>query len=193
MSLIAKEIELFPTYVYIIEDKNYKQYKKNLVSWLQKRAEIKESITRSNVGGYHSEGNFWMDFNQHEYCAVLDNMLKTLIGNNLQRSDLQNMYFQIINSWYNINNKNQFNKLHCHPGSQLSAVFWVQTPENCGDFVFYNPNQYTQHENIKQRTIHIKPEEGKLLVFPSCLMHEVLPNKSNQQRISIAINLKAFS
>ena len=65
----------------------------------------------------------------------------------------------------------------------LSAVYYVNVPENSGDLVF---NPFT-HKNMW--TKNIKPEQGMVVIFPSWLHHYTLKNRSNKNRISISANL----
>ena len=38
-------------------------------------------------------------------------------------------------------------------------------------------------------SIHMNPEEGQLILFPAYLPHSVLPNRHNEERISISFNI----
>ena len=37
-------------------------------------------------------------------------------------------------------------------------------------------------------SMHFKPQEGEMMIFPAWLRHAVTPNESTQDRISIAFN-----
>jgi uncharacterized protein (TIGR02466 family) len=110
--------------------------------------------------------------------------------------------FKIAKGWANINNSNPIDLPHCHPGSVFSAVYYVKgsgTPAN-GNIVLLSPLdtviQYAIPEEHKDfnnlfNSWHctIPPETGKLIIFPSWIMHTVSANKLPQSdRISIAID-----
>ena len=83
----------------------------------------------------------------------------------------------------------------------MAGVLWIKIPENCGDILFSAPlnfstfleiESYTEDFKEKINYFHsykFKPEEGKLLIFPSHLEHNVNENKSNEDRISISFNM----
>ena len=94
--------------------------------------------------------------------------------------------------WAVVHNPGDITQLHTHEtaedyrgGAQVSAAFWVQVPEDSGDFVFqYNKNPYL----IEQT--RIKSEPGKFLMFDSTLKHFVTKNRSKGQRIVISMNFR---
>jgi len=105
--------------------------------------------------------------------------------------------FHITNFWINKNNKGSFNRTHVHPGCQLSAVYYVKAPKNCGDIVFSNPNVASVMQGFDklkepefQSEYLFKPEDGLFILFPSYMPHEVLPNQSDEERISASFNVQ---
>ena len=106
--------------------------------------------------------------------------------------------------WANINHKYSYNRFHTHPGSLWSGVYYVQSPPNCGSILFklvdrdlYGTPTY-EKDNIDRQThqwqtIEHKPIEGRVILFPSWLGHEVQQNLTdvegeNGNRISISFN-----
>ena len=91
---------------------------------------------------------------------------------------------------------------HHHPESDLLGIYYVKTPNNCGDIQFLDSRGSVatrwQDPLIKNdgafrsaRTFYkITPESGTLLLFPSYLIHSVEPNKSDDVRISIVFEFK---
>ena len=148
----------------------------------------------TNVGGWQSN-----DFDIHceQLTEVIDAVGKAF-------SEIFSLYsfeegeIKIANSWININPKNSYNLQHNHVGSLFSAVYYVQAEEDMGDIVFVNPCPTIGHHlsffdfkkksPINSETWTLKPETGQLIVFPSWMEHYVLPNMTDKDRISIAIN-----
>jgi uncharacterized protein (TIGR02466 family) len=114
---------------------------------------------------------------------------------------LSNEYYQkIVEGWANIDRPDDIAIPHQHPGVAFSCVYYVKGSRESGNLEFVNPNnvqpwtidkKHIAHYNsFTSNTFHTTPEQGKLVIFPSWLYHYVYPNKSEVQRISIAINTR---
>ena len=115
--------------------------------------------------------------------------------------DMQLQHKQLIdNVWININPKGGFNKPHVHSDNVFSGVFYLQCDSNSGELVFTHPavnhvyhfNDYTveKYNNMNSGQFKSPPQERKLIVFPSYATHYVEPNRSDNDRISLAFNTK---
>ena len=105
---------------------------------------------------------------------------------------------KLSNLWININGYKDFNRRHTHQNSIISGVFYIKVPDKLSKLRFYHP---AFHLMVRDWDVDIKyneytsdiwniiPEEGKLLLFPSWLEHEVDQNLSQEKRISISFNL----
>ena len=99
--------------------------------------------------------------------------------------------------WAIINKKNDFNVIHTHPNSYLSAAYYVKAPQNCGSFRVSNPNQIARERiplsdkktELNMNIAQIQPVEGDLLLFPAYLPHSVGINLSDEDRIVISFNI----
>lgn len=80
--------------------------------------------------------------------------------------------------WFNINPRHAHHRWHSHGGASTIAVFYIQIPNDSGNIEF-------KHDN---KTVSITPYEGLLLIAPAGIEHRVLPNNSNDDRISMAFN-----
>ena len=104
---------------------------------------------------------------------------------------------ELVNLWVNINPKGCYNRVHVHPESRISGVFWVKST-NTGDsgaLVFIREDAYaigtiapvyTKYSINRQA---YNPLTNHMLLFPSCVSHQVLPNLIDEDRISISFNL----
>ena len=89
------------------------------------------------------------------------------------------------------------NQSHNHPGSYLSAAYYVKAPENCGKFMVENPNSVKKHffpqiankTELNMPVASIDVSEGDLLIFPGYLPHKVGKNESDEDRIVISFNV----
>jgi uncharacterized protein (TIGR02466 family) len=97
--------------------------------------------------------------------------------------------------WININEADNYNLNHTHPGSVLSGVFYLKTDssgplefvmDRAEGFLWQSIVDSEKAPPITWPVARFAPAENKMIVFPSWLEHNVLPCKS--QRISIAFN-----
>jgi uncharacterized protein (TIGR02466 family) len=99
-------------------------------------------------------------------------------------------------AWVNIAPPGDYQEYHIHTESHFSAVVYLKTSPNCGDIVFRSPAANTDmfslpiKENLPSNyaTCYYEPEDLKVIVVRSNLLHMVKKNKSNQDRISAAFN-----
>ena len=94
--------------------------------------------------------------------------------------------------WANVNGKGDWNMMHNHMPEDISGIYYVKVPDDShGTLVLKDPRGVYISPQIDQTPNHlyIEPEENVLFMFPSFLDHIVFPNKSNEDRISIAFNI----
>ena len=135
-------------------------------------------------------------------------VLGSLIHNILQQCNImqnfiglkKNLKSKIGNLWINIHPKGGANIPHAHPGSYFSGVYYPKCDKNSGILFFNHPaSNYEYHNNrhtidnftVKNGTrASVVPQNNKLVIFPSWGVHYVTPNESEEDRISIAFNVK---
>ena len=111
-----------------------------------------------------------------------------------------------MDMWANISPKGASNQSHAHPGALWSAVYYVDDGGDSvgGQLVLQDPRfpmnrayvpdlVFVDGEGKKEESqFRIAPSPGKLVVFPSWLIHGVKPHQGNAERISIAMNVMAL-
>ena len=143
----------------------------------------------SNVGGYQSD-DFDIPELEKEIMACVNAFAKSFGVEDELVLDAK---------WFNINGPNNYNNIHCHPGSLISGVYYVQVPCKSGNIVFDNPSSDVMihnHEGINfngwnsfnSTKYWQEAKVGILYLFPGWLKHRVEPNLSNEERISISFN-----
>lgn len=101
---------------------------------------------------------------------------------------------KITQSWLNYTKKDEFHHKHSHPNSFISGVFYFQTDENLDKIYFYNDrnNQFSLYSkewnSWNSSSWWFESKQGNLILFPSSLMHSVLPVESEKERISLSFN-----
>lgn len=111
---------------------------------------------------------------------------------------VNNKKYQLVckDFWFNIASPGDYQEFHQHPNNHFSAVYYVQSEPNCGNIVFKNPESIGDmfqipnevDTRLSYKTVKYEPNNSRLLIFKSNLMHMVEKNKSNSDRISIALN-----
>lgn len=106
--------------------------------------------------------------------------------------------FTIENGWININKQGGWNTPHCHFGT-FSAVYYVWAQPNQGTLQLvdrdhiktsmFNPKTVHSFNGANSSNHTITPATGKLVIFPSWVLHYVDDNTTDQNRISIAFNI----
>ena len=182
----------FPTPIYIADIDHptlNKELERDIVAWSNKD----KGITRTNVQGWHSNTNMSELPEYQKLVRMLYECQKTIY----QQEHYESEPF-LGNMWANINPPGGMNRAHQHPNSLWSGVYWIKTPENCGDLKIDDPRSSAAMCRPRQkpgelptrlhRETHYKPIAGRCIMFPSWLMHCVDPNQSNDIRISVSFN-----
>ena len=119
-------------------------------------------------------------------------------------------YFAVTwtaNMWANINRSGHGNEYHSHPGAFWSGVYYVDDagidadPSLGGELEFMDPRGplpamaaphlgYAIPGGLSSgATERIRPKSGRMVLFPSWVLHQVRPYHGTAERISIAFNL----
>ena len=102
---------------------------------------------------------------------------------------------EMSNSWFNVEKKNSKLEKHAHALSTLSVVIYIKVDKNSSNLIFYNPHSYVLRNTMSLRNteytydyIEFKPEKGKMLLFPSWLVHGTEHNNTHN-RIVLGCNV----
>ena len=196
MDLNYKLVNLFPSSIHSIGIDNFNDYKDQLIKeTYQERDENPIGRKISNYGGWQSD--------QINIKKCKSETLKKIIIDSLSGFlPMSENVSMIIEGWKNINAPDDFNVKHNHPRSNLSGVLWIKAPKNSGNIVFTSPQFFDRYNELDSYTKEFKynsncymsyyfpPTEGRILIFPSSLEHEVEKNKSSEDRISYSFNIK---
>jgi len=196
-------IPLFPNLIHGIEIKDFGKIRDNLIDFVYEQENNDPlGVIVSNEGGWQSRSNSHKD---NIIADTIQNQLDSYFTN----PDIFKSNFEVVLSglWLNINREGNTNRLHAHPGADLSGVFWIKVPQDCdaGKINFASPHGYIDYipyvihqESVCKEfnfydTYHFSPREGTGLIFPGHLLHEVRTNMSRKDRISVSFNLNIRS
>ncbi len=188
-------IPYFPVMMHITEIGNFKGIKRDLIkcAYNYRKKDPKGRII-SNTGGWQSS------LIQNENNIIRSTLLRG-IADYFESNKIFECNINLDSLWININGKGHYNKTHHHSLSHLSGVFWIKIPSNGGNLEFVSPHDFVQatemrfytqkykEDNNLFSTFEFYPIEGRIVIFPSFLLHRVLPHTSDEDRISVSFNL----
>jgi len=185
-------IDIFKTTIFKtkIENLNHTKYFLDLLKIEKKNNQGKKV---SNIGGFQSK-NYNVIDNKNILQDIFFNPAKQFIEKLNPKKELK---ITLGGFWINSNLNNDYNLLHNHSGSAISGVYYLKVPKNSGCLVFQNGDlsklssnnfNYFDNENYYCR-YHIEPKKFDLYLFTSETFHYVEPNRSSEDRISVAFNL----
>jgi uncharacterized protein (TIGR02466 family) len=182
-------IDIFKTSIYktSLENKEYINYFINL---LNNQRKLSDKNIVSNIGGFQSKSLNTIDENIKENLFIKPALEYIKQFN-------KDYKIELFSFWINCNNKNDYNLLHNHDDSNISGVYYIKAPENSGRIVFQNGdltkmnsnNQYCFDDANFYSRYFVPVKQYDLILFSSETFHYVEPNRSNEERISVAFNL----
>jgi uncharacterized protein (TIGR02466 family) len=204
---MPKITNMFPLSIYNDTVEIEEHYKRQLVNEILEMGnyDIKKSPDIAWTGDVHA-----FDFLHREklFERLFRSFSKPLfgyvehIGVDPQKIDL---YY--TRSWATISSQHQNIPVHTHVQSHISAVYYLVKPANSGGIVFshinppneFSPNlfnsQMFENKILKKDNVFnakgafLDPQEGEIFIFPSKTRHETQNNKTQDMRISIAIDI----
>ncbi|MBR8845240.1 MULTISPECIES: putative 2OG-Fe(II) oxygenase [unclassified Pseudoalteromonas] len=164
-----------------------------LIDEIYKEKEIGLLIERSNQGGWHSE--YKLHLSKNKAFMSISKEISEISNFILKNKKKVNHTLELKQMWANINKSGDWNSPHNHLDSKnenakpgWSGVLYLNIEESKmdsgGDLILFFINE----KNIVDRYFH-KPKQNQMILFSSDTLHMVTPNKSNEDRISIAFNL----
>ena len=115
--------------------------------------------------------------------------------------DLTGRKLAMTDCWVNIMSRQVTHGLHLHPLSTLSGTYYVRTPKGSSGLKLEDPRldrfmaAPPRRRRSRQRNrpwVVMPAEAGQVLIFESWLRHEVAPNPSDAERVSVSFNYSWF-
>jgi uncharacterized protein (TIGR02466 family) len=115
--------------------------------------------------------------------------------------DLKGRKLVMTDCWINVMTRQVVHGLHLHPLATISGTYYVRTPKGCSGIKFEDPRldrfMAAPPRRAKARRenrvwVTVPAEAGKLVLFESWLRHEVAPNPTEAERISVSFNYSWF-
>ena len=186
------DIREFHTHFIAIKDvPNHDKWKQYFVSSIDQEIENNSAFAsqqkrdlwaaefNSNTS-YYSQNNSTVDYEQFTEEVVIP-----ILNEVIEKLDFNSYPLKNIQYWYNRYDKMGMHELHDHVGADLCLIYLLHLEEP-NTTVFHN-TMYTQ--KYFQREMYTEDlTEGKIIIFPSHLKHEV--QWSDYKRYTIAGNIK---
>lgn len=116
--------------------------------------------------------------------------------------DMSDRVLSLDSLWVNILGEGGAHSGHIHPNSVISGTAYICVPIGAGAIRFEDPRLpmlqaapplMDTPEASQQRFIYQTPEPGMIMMWESWLRHEVMPNRSEEPRLSVSFNYSAVS
>ncbi|MEQ8508520.1 MAG: 2OG-Fe(II) oxygenase family protein [Rhodospirillaceae bacterium] len=165
------------------------------------RAESSRTVQKSNEGGWHSDEDLlsWggpaIAQLQRWIVEGFQDLTTAMSGGQPYKGNLE------LNAWANLNRAGNYNNIHTHPACVWSGVYYVEVGDppterhpKSGAIEFFDPRAGAEMVALpglpfSQQKL-INPSSGQIIMFPSWLKHLVHPYWGEQERISIAFNIR---
>lgn len=111
--------------------------------------------------------------------------------------DVSAKEIQMTSLWLNIMPPQVTHTMHIHPLSVISGTYYASVPSKASSIKFEDPRHVAfmasparkaKASTKNQRFISMQPEPGQVILFESWMRHEVPPNQSKKDRISVSFN-----
>ncbi len=182
---------LFPTKIVKSSDTDFKSYRDDMIKWMIDYSYKNKTYARSNLGGYQSPDNFYLEESFAPYLNRLTDHIMCTLEHYLDDPNVSPPIedLKLSNMWFNFNYENCYNVMHVHPGCVLAGVLWVQVPDNSTPLVFECTDTYGRGVLEEHTAEKFDPHEGEIMMFPGHFPHSVDLNRTKHTRISISFNI----
>jgi uncharacterized protein (TIGR02466 family) len=158
---------------------------------------------RNYAGGYTSYGSA---NRMHELSPTFATLARALDAHVARFArtlefDLTGRALAMTDCWVNIMGRGGSHGLHLHPLSTLSGTYYVAAPPHASGLKFEDPRlerymaappRRARGRRARSPWVVLQARSGSLVLFESWLRHEVPPNASAGERVSISFNYSWF-
>tara|TARA_B100001057_G_scaffold491777_1_gene582731 strand:+ start:3174 stop:3926 length:753 start_codon:yes stop_codon:yes gene_type:complete len=167
-----------------------------------------------NIKGQYDLQNIGTADEQKQFHDIISKHLSNYLRSSLNVFNLDEMPSELDHNvkfnlrgypWVNFSNAGEFNPMHTHADSIISASLYVDIPAVIkqekeeakefsnqpapGDIVFFGGLK----DNIFESSMfNHTPTTGEIILFPGEMKHAVYPFKSDVERITLSFNIAEF-
>lgn len=179
-------------FIFYKKNPNHLEFKKKILK------QISEDIGRLNHSSekfrsYYEENKSYTSFFHHsesmvEYSDFCKDFIFPTLDEMIDECELCGPDQSVVSKiWYNAYEVGGKHSIHSHPSCSISGIYILELGGEKNNTVFY-PNYYNSSYFANEFTTE-DIEEGNIILFPSHLLHEVLPCK--KPKVSISFNIRS--
>jgi uncharacterized protein (TIGR02466 family) len=190
---------LFPVPFVTIRLQDAETLNPRLLAEIEQRRKVEPGIDRSNRYGLHSALDLF-DRREPAHAQLareIDAMVSSVTAKLVP--DAPAGIGTSHEGWVNVSPTNAMNSPHDHPGSFWSGTYYVHIPEadesdrQSGAIEFLDPrgsigSNAGLETPFTRGKFTARPAAGTCFIWPSFVRHWVHPNRSAEDRVSIAFN-----
>jgi uncharacterized protein (TIGR02466 family) len=197
---------LFPTYIYqapLAPGVSGTRLRKDILK------ETYQFQAIDDVGLEWSKENYWGGYTSYSSFSQLAEMsstftdFKKLLDRHVKsfcqklELDLKGRPLKLSSCWINIMGEGCHHSFHLHPLSAISGTYYVQVPTGADRFRLEDPRPCAlmaappKKPNARAQDrpyVTLRPAAGEIILFESWMKHDVPPNPSSKDRVSISFN-----
>jgi len=136
----------------------------------------------------------WSEFGL-EFDGFLNDSLKTIWD---ERFYDQGLAKYIERSWINVHYKDGYTEEHLHHGVDVACVCYLKVPDNSGGLQIKNPLSAYDTSEPKVDTYYYEGKDwvtidvktNDVIFFPGWLLHRTEPNKVDEGRYVMSLNVR---
>ena len=190
----------FPTPIYHtkIDSEILSKLQKDVADYIESNTDL----FKTTQWKCNTKTNIFCDEDKEFFPDYLKDLIIEHTSRYIVESNFKHQGFVVDNCWLTLGGNGAYQELHDHmgagmPNNGFSAVLYISIdPNKGGEFVIQSPIDTLakllpeSDNNLLSPQIHIEPEEGMMLSFPSWLKHGSLQyNSKKKKRISISWNI----
>ncbi len=154
-------------------------------------------------GGYTSYGSLCYLQKMSQTFATLEKKLRRHVNAYVRQLefDMAGRTLTMTDCWVNVMSVQVVHGLHLHPLATISGTYYVKTPRGCAGLKLEDPRldrfmaappRRAASRGEHQPWVTIPAVAGNVVLFESWLRHEVPPNQTAGERVSISFNYNWF-
>lgn len=204
----AQHVGVFETPIAYCHINEGEEFLGELEQIVRERKRTEPGLTRSNIGGWHSDTNM-LEWGGAAAGRLARSAVKICQKMSHFKESSAAEHDWTVRMWANVTPKGGLNHLHAHPGNLWAAVLYLDmgidegVEDSGGAFYVEDPRfpMSAMHStafrmigidgNPQEFELEFKLQRSSLLVFPAWLRHGVRLYSGNRERISIAMNIDA--
>lgn len=196
---------LFPTRVYCAPLQSHgaaafnARLLRECLQWRRDDEAGRRWSARRYPGGYTSYGSQNRMHRSSPTFARLERLLQRHVRRYVRALafDLEGRALEMTDCWINIMPPGVVHSWHLHPIATVSGTYYVRTPPGSSPLKFEDPRldrfmaappRRADAPAAAQPWVSVPARAGQFILFESWLRHEVPPNLSRGERVSVSFN-----